>query len=216
MATDGVKIIDGDTAHDTYWGIMDLYDGGATKETIREGLPFPQPDYYDDFDYEIYTTAYALAMWEIGFITDEIVNEVKSVICKGACVKAWTADADAKTGKQRQKELDKLWNKITVANAKVRKRKKYMDRLHAGCQYVRTVDCPFQRPGKLHGRLPAGRICNRRIAGTRVRLSERPTRLQKLSDCFNFVTNRRNGRFYHSSQSYRRVAVHRGPGRNWN
>ncbi len=74
MATDGVKIIDGDTAHDTYWGIMDLYDSGATFKTIRTQIPFPQPDYYDDFDYEIYTTAYALAMWEIGFITEDIVQ----------------------------------------------------------------------------------------------------------------------------------------------
>jgi len=30
MATDGVKIIDSDTAHDIYSNIMDMYDGGAT------------------------------------------------------------------------------------------------------------------------------------------------------------------------------------------
>ena len=125
MATDGVKIIDGDTAHDTYWGIMDLYDSGATSETIRLQIPFPQPDYYDDFDYEIYTTAYALAMWEIGFIAKEIVEEVKIVIEKGACVKDWIEEHDTKSGKQRQKELEKLWNKITSENIKVRKRKKY-------------------------------------------------------------------------------------------
>ena len=35
MSTDGVKIIDGDTAHDTYWGIMDLYDSGADFNTIN-------------------------------------------------------------------------------------------------------------------------------------------------------------------------------------
>jgi hypothetical protein len=125
MATDGVKIIDGDTAHDTYWGIMDLYDSGATSETIKAQIPFPQPDYYDDFDYEIYTTAYALAMWEIGFLTDEIILEVRKVIDKGACVKIWTEEHDAKSGKQRQKELDKLWSKINSENTKVRKRKKY-------------------------------------------------------------------------------------------
>ena len=125
MATNGVKIIDGDTAHDTYWGIMDLYDSGATSETIRTQIPFPQPDYYDDFDYEIYTTAYALAMWEIGFITEDIIQEVKKVIDKGACVKIWAEEHDAKSGKQRQKELDKLWNKISSANIKVRKPKKY-------------------------------------------------------------------------------------------
>lgn len=48
MATDGVKIIDGDTAHDTYWGIMDLYDNGATVETIRTQILFPKLGFDDD------------------------------------------------------------------------------------------------------------------------------------------------------------------------
>lgn len=125
MATDGVKIIDGDTAHDTYEGIMDLYDSGATIETIRNKNPFPQEDYYDDFDYEIYTTAYALAMWEMGHMTDDVLQEVKRVIEKGACVKSWTEEYDAKAGKARQRELDKLLTKISSANPKVRKVKKY-------------------------------------------------------------------------------------------
>lgn len=125
MATDGVKIIDGDTAHDTYEGIMDLYDSGATIETIRSKNPFPQVDYYDDFDYEIYTTAYALAMWEIGHMTDDVLQEVKRVIDKGACVKSWTEEYGAKAGKARQKELDKLLTKISSENQKVRKVKKY-------------------------------------------------------------------------------------------
>ena len=34
MATDGVKIIDGDLAHDTYEYIMELYDSGASAEII--------------------------------------------------------------------------------------------------------------------------------------------------------------------------------------
>lgn len=125
MATDGVKIIDGDTAHDTYEGIMDLYDSGATIETIRSKNPFPQADYFDDFNYEIYTTAYALAMWEIGHLTDDVLQEVKRVIEKGACVKSWTEECDAKAGKARQKELDKLLIKISSPNQKVRKVKKY-------------------------------------------------------------------------------------------
>ena len=125
MATDGVKIIDGDTAHDTYEGIMDLYDSGATIETIRSKNPFPQADYYDDFDYEIYTTAYALAIWEIGHMTDDVLQEVKRVIEIGACVKSWTEEYDAKAGKARQKELDKLLTKISSENQKVRKVKKY-------------------------------------------------------------------------------------------
>lgn len=127
MATDGVKIIDGDTAHDIYWNIMDLYDNGATIETIRNKNPFPQSqdDYYDDFDYEIYTTAYALALWEIGHVTDDVLAEVNKVIDKGACVKVWSEECNAKEGKARQKELDKLWTKLNSINLKVRKIKKY-------------------------------------------------------------------------------------------
>ncbi len=127
MATDGVKIIDGDTANDIYWGIMDLYDNGATIETIRNKIPFPQAeeDFYDDFDNEIYTTAYALAIWEIGYMTEDMLVEVRRVIDKGACVKIWTEECDIKAGKARQKELDKFWTKISSVNSKVRKIKKY-------------------------------------------------------------------------------------------
>ena len=125
MATDGVKIIDGDSAHDMYWGIMDLYDAGATMETIKKRFPFPCEYVDDDFTYEIDTTAHALAMWEIGEITDEILQEVKRVIEKGACVSEWTEEYDEKLGKRRQKVLNKFWNKITSTNQKIRKRKKY-------------------------------------------------------------------------------------------
>ena len=125
MSTDGVKIIDGDTAFDTYWGIMDLYDSGATIEIIRAEIPFPQADYYDDFDYEVYTTAYALAIWEIGHMTDDILQEVKKVIDKGECVKVWTEHHGSEAGKARQKELDELWAKISTENKQVRAIKVY-------------------------------------------------------------------------------------------
>jgi hypothetical protein len=125
MSTDGVKIIDGDTAFDTYWGIMDLYDSGATIERIRAEIPFTQPDYYDDFDYEVYTTAYALAIWEIGHMTDDILQEIRRVIEKGACVQVWTEQHSADAGKARQKELDELWTKISSENSQVRAVKVY-------------------------------------------------------------------------------------------
>ena len=124
MATDGVKIIDGDTAHDTYWGIMDLYDSQADFETIEKEFPIYQRDYFDDFDNEIYVTACALAFWEIGQMNETKLDFVKSVIGKGACVKEWTEESD-KNGKARQKEIDKLWKKISQANHKIRPRKIY-------------------------------------------------------------------------------------------
>ncbi len=41
------------------------------------------------FVYEIYTTAYAQAIWEIGYISDDVLDEVKKVIKHGACVKVF-------------------------------------------------------------------------------------------------------------------------------
>ncbi|MBS1635179.1 MAG: hypothetical protein JST26_04595 [Bacteroidetes bacterium] len=124
MATDGVKIIDGDTAHDVYWGIMDLYDSGADLETIFKKYPLSITESGDDFDDEIYITACGLAYWEIGQMTADKLTYIKSIIDKGACVSEW-AEEDEKSGKARQKVLDKYFEKISNPNLKVRPRKKY-------------------------------------------------------------------------------------------
>ena len=110
MATDGIKIIDGDLARDTYDQIMDLYDSEASIETIRREIPFVKVDYGMDteFYYEIFVTAYALAFWEIGELTEDILDEVKKVIKVKAGLKVWTEECDENQGKKRQKELDKL------------------------------------------------------------------------------------------------------------
>jgi hypothetical protein len=124
MATDGVKIIDGDTAHDAYWGIMDLYDSHVNFKIIEKEFSIKEIDYFDDFDNEIYITSCALAYWEIGQMTDEKLAFVKTTIEKGACVNEWS-DHDEALGKARQKELDKFWKKISQVNPKIRARKKY-------------------------------------------------------------------------------------------
>jgi hypothetical protein len=125
MATDGVKIIDGDLAHDTYWGIMDLYDSGVEIEEIRKEMPFEIDINGDDFSIEVFVTSYALAFWELGAISDKILGAVKSVMTKGACVSSWTERYGEKAGKARQRELEKLWHKINLDNSKIRNRKKY-------------------------------------------------------------------------------------------
>lgn len=124
MSTDGVKIIDGDTAHDTYWGIMDLYDSGADFNTINNEYPIIKTDYYDAFDNEIYVTACALALWEIGQMTPEKLEYVKSIVDKCACITEWSTE-NKKLGIDRKKELDKFWKKISQVNNKIRPRKKY-------------------------------------------------------------------------------------------
>jgi len=127
MATDGVKIIDGDLARDTYNGIMDLYDSDASIETIKIEIPFVKTNYGAEagFNYEIFVTAYAIAFWEIGELTNDILDEVKNVISLSSGVKFWTEKSGKAAGKRRQKELDRLLEKISQTNYKIRKRKKY-------------------------------------------------------------------------------------------
>ena len=62
-----------------------------------------------------------MAFWEIGELTDEILNEVKRVIELKAGVNLWTKDVDEKEGKKRQKVLDRFLEGIkeqvnTIAN----------------------------------------------------------------------------------------------------
>lgn len=123
MATDGVKIIDGDTAHDTYWGIMDLYDSGAEFETINKEFPLTQ-FHFDDFENEIYATSCALALWEIGLMSADNLAYIKTIIDKEAGISEWSQE-DKKAGIARKKALDSFWSKISQTNEKVRARKKY-------------------------------------------------------------------------------------------
>lgn len=124
MATDGTKIIDGDRAHDTYWGIMDLYDSEASLEMITEEYPlFPQ-EFFDDFDNEVYVTSCGLAYWEIGLMTADRLKYIKEVISKNACVEVWTELSDEE-GKSRARSLKNFIKKISAKNTKVRKPKKY-------------------------------------------------------------------------------------------
>ncbi|MBC9909634.1 hypothetical protein [Chitinophaga varians] len=124
MAIDGIKIIDSDMAHDVYSGIMDLYDSGADLSTIEATFPLEDEEYASDaLDQELYVTACGLALWEIGLMDAGKLAFIRSVVDKGAFIKAW--DADGPDGKARQKELDRYWKKISQPNQKIRARKKY-------------------------------------------------------------------------------------------
>jgi len=124
MATDGIKIIDGDTAHDTYWGIMDLYDNEVDLELIKKEFPLTQKDFLDNFDNEVYVTSCGLAYWELGILSTSELQFIKEVVDKGATIAEWTTENE-KYGKAREKELTKFLKKINQPNEKVRARKKY-------------------------------------------------------------------------------------------
>jgi hypothetical protein len=199
MATDGIKIIDGDLARDTYDQIMELYDSEASIETIRKEIPFVKVDYGvdTDFYYEIFVTAYALAFWEIGELTEEILEEVKRVIEGKAGLKVWTEECDENEGKKRQKELDKLLKKISQPNQKIRKRKKY--RIIKNLYFQPDDVLTFQLSDKNYYAVICALVTQQRgqctydLVATTYKGKEKPT-IDDLKSCF--IAGRKIGSGY--------------------
>ena len=149
MATDGVKIIEGDLAYDIYGHFMDMYHKGTDIQTLKERFTDYKEDCsFDKFDYEICVTAYALAFWEIGELTEEMLNEVKTVIAEKATVTYWTNHMGERAGNERQKELDKLLKKISLSNPKPKKREKYIEQIDL---FNQGDVLSFQYPDKTYG-----------------------------------------------------------------
>ena len=115
MATDGVKIIDGDTANGIYYTFMKKYDEGSSIDELKQQYESEKQQYffYPKSEYEIFITVYAFAFWEIGELTNDLLKEVETVIKEGAGVKDWIEEVGESAGKARQKELDKLLSKIS-------------------------------------------------------------------------------------------------------
>lgn len=122
MAIDGVGIMDSDFAHDTYNLIMNLYHNGKSIEIIRNKMNEFNSTCCET-DYEIFTTVYALAMWEIGELTKEQLQDIKDIVLKGASSFWINISPNALTA--RQKALNKFLQKIEQPNLNIKKRKKY-------------------------------------------------------------------------------------------
>ena len=122
MATEGVKIIDGDFASDLYGTFMELYDAGESIEQIKATLDAHR-DASEEFEHEIFITVYALALWQIGELTPDVLQEVKQAIERGAGAEVWTEEIDEKAANKRRRELARFWLKINQSNPKIRKRK---------------------------------------------------------------------------------------------
>ena len=124
MATDGVKIIDGDYAHDIYHTFMDLFNAGHTPELIAERLAELRTG-NDDFDEEIFITTYALALWETGWLTPEVLLKVKEAIAKDAFAKYLIEEEQRPLlARSRQRVLKRFWLKINLLNLNIKKPKK--------------------------------------------------------------------------------------------
>ncbi|MBD2716005.1 hypothetical protein IC231_13245 [Hymenobacter sp. BT646] len=126
MATDGVKIIDGDYAHDLYNQFMDLYDAGASLAEIETQCGSQRND-ADPFEEEIFVTTYALALWQIGELPADLLEETRRIVSREAGVSVFTEEAGPAEGRKRKRELEKLLKRISQPNLKPRKRRVYTD-----------------------------------------------------------------------------------------
>jgi hypothetical protein len=126
MAIDGTKIIDSDLARDVYIEFMDLYDADAEIVEIKQKIERIRNTVLDDAEeFEIFITAYALALWETGNLSAEIFDEVQQAINKGAGAVMWLEEYGETEAQQRQKVLEKFLKKISTPKKTPRKRKKY-------------------------------------------------------------------------------------------
>lgn len=98
-------IIDNDLARETYWSIIESYDYGSD---VLQEHPF-ENERRDDV---IYIAAYALAFWEIGLLTPLLLQEVERVI-------------KMSTSGVPEKDLARLWKKISAQNGKPRVRTQF-------------------------------------------------------------------------------------------
>lgn len=125
MAIDGTKIIDSDLANDIYGEFMDLYDADTEITEIKKKIEKFRDGNLDDEEFEIFITAFALALWETGNLTDDIFNEVQQAISKGAGEAMWLEECSEIEAKDRQKVLGKFLKKISAPKRTPRKRRKY-------------------------------------------------------------------------------------------
>ena len=144
MATDGVKIIDGDLAHDVYGTFMDLYDAGESIDIIKTAIERFRAD-NDDVDDEIFITASALALWEVGQLDKETLSQVALAIKQNAFVNYLTHSENAPDeGRKRQQVLSRFWDKISQPNLRPRKRKLY--KAQTKFVFDEGYVCSFQMP----------------------------------------------------------------------
>ena len=110
---------------------MDLYDAGESIETIKTVVGQLQTD-NDDVDDEIFITAYALALWEIGQLNEEILSQVALAIKRSAFVNYLTQSEDAPNeGCKRQQVLDRFWDKISQPNLRLERVDSYRSQSRA-------------------------------------------------------------------------------------
>lgn len=143
------EIIEGELASDIYGNFMVLYDEGTDIEELKQQFSDDRETFSSNvFDYEICITVYALAFWEVGALTEEMLNEVKAVIEQKASINYFANEFGKEAGNKRAEALDEFFKNISKKNAKIKKRKRRKTK--ANLFEVGDV-LSFQYPDKTYG-----------------------------------------------------------------
>ncbi len=124
MGTWNNKIDGSDTFQDIYQNFYDRYNEGQTpisiSKQIQEEFAEMFADYDDRFDSLF---GLALAQWETKSLDTKIYEQVKEIIQSGAELERWKGEiVDVKSIEQRQKNLDKFLEQISIEREKPKRR----------------------------------------------------------------------------------------------
>ncbi|MCW0461441.1 hypothetical protein NB717_002509 [Xanthomonas sacchari] len=117
MALDGVKILDGDLAHDAYAAVLAAVQAGQPGTAIRKAFPLLPRKKFDDLDNELYLTSTALAYWESGLLSASDVADLETKVWSLFNEKDWVGLFGASEGKKRKTQLQALFKKLGKPHA---------------------------------------------------------------------------------------------------
>jgi hypothetical protein len=117
-------ILGNDTSCEVRERFFELYDNGEKSESISKIILKEQAENLK-YDRTNIWLGLAMACWECKLLTSEILSEVKTIIDTKEDIEFnKELDADEKFLKQRQKNLETFYIKISTEKEKARKRKK--------------------------------------------------------------------------------------------
>ncbi len=146
MSTWGTGIKQSDEFMDVYDEFFELYKDDAVAIDIYQTI---LNEYQQEFSDEeaspmLYTVYYALAqcLWECGVKNEWLWQKIKDIIDSDADLKFWNESGEEpQLEKSRRRELQKFWEKINSAPAKVKNRKKHKKSENLHC--IRGIYTPM-------------------------------------------------------------------------
>lgn len=120
----GPKLYEDDLALDIKEDYIEKIENGVTTKKALEEIKAMYAESIEDTDESpIFWMTLADTMWELGNLTEEVKNKAIEEIEKGNNLKLWKEEADENVYKTREKELEKLKEKL---NSKMPTKKKIL------------------------------------------------------------------------------------------